>query len=137
VLRVALLALVLSVPAAGATQAARSRNQACRARATPVDFSFSANAFDAARQRAGKIVVAGASRGRILVARYLPNGSLDPTFGEAGVVIRQPTEPRSEYASGLALQSDGRIVVAGGSALLDSDGFPGASDFALARFAGS
>jgi uncharacterized delta-60 repeat protein len=104
---------------------------------TPVDSSFSANAFDAARQRDGKIVVAGASRGRILVARYLRNGSLDPTFGKAGVAIRQPPESRSEYASGVALQGDGRIVVAGGSAPLDSEGFPGASDFALARFAGS
>jgi hypothetical protein len=74
---------------------------------------------------------------RIVVARYLRNGNLDPSFGGTGVITRQPIGSRSEYASALARQRDGRIVVAGASALLDSDGLPSTYDFALARFAGT
>ena len=73
----------------------------------------------------GKILVAGVAtpgspwRPRFALARYTPEGSLDPSFGEGGIVIS-----RLGIGRALALQADGRIVVAG---------FSG-SGFALARY---
>src|SRR5689334_24725049 len=34
----------------------------------------------------GKILVAGASSDGLMVARYMPDGALDPSFGSAGLV---------------------------------------------------
>ncbi len=60
------------------------------------------------------------------LARYNPNGSLDPTFSGDG---KQTTNfgGASDGASGVALQGDGKIVAVG-CACDDSD------DFALARY---
>jgi uncharacterized delta-60 repeat protein len=85
----------------------------------------------------GRIVVAGTS-GRtggtfldFALARYLPDGSLDPAFGTEGKVATDflsiPQQPSSDYARALALQSDGHIVVAGTTST-------GGWDFALARY---
>jgi uncharacterized delta-60 repeat protein len=73
---------------------------------------------DAAQQIAvqsdGKIVVAGSvfsdggSR-RLLLVRYTVDGSLDATFGIDGVVTTQ----QASIARAVALQSDGKLVVAG------------------------
>lgn len=46
------------------------------------------------------------------LARYTADGALDSTFGEGGVVVTRSTL-RSFVANALALQSDGRILVAG------------------------
>jgi uncharacterized delta-60 repeat protein len=76
----------------------------------------------------GKIVVAGTSvvtGGRdFIVLRYRPDGTLDATFGNGGVV-RTPigASPRTAYA--VAIQDDGRIVAAGRE---------GGLDFAIARY---
>ena len=57
------------------------------------------------------------------LARYNPNGSLDTSFSGDG---KQTTDfGGSEAASGVALQSDGKIVAVGGERL---------RDFALARY---
>src|SRR6185312_7554259 len=68
-------------------------------------------------QADGKIVVAG-SLGPVLfagedflVARYLPDGSLDPSFGEAGRVITD--FGGRDFAAAVIQQPDGKIVVAG------------------------
>jgi uncharacterized delta-60 repeat protein len=79
-----------------------------------------------ALQGDGKIVVAGASTvdlGRFVVslgflARYLPDGTLDPGFGDAGIVkLGFPVQPGNNVAasgvSALAIQPDGKLVVAG------------------------
>jgi uncharacterized delta-60 repeat protein len=59
-----------------------------------------------------KIVVASRSpRGDVLLARYLPNGSPDPSFGKAGYA--ETGFPYLGIAQGVALQPDGKIVVAG------------------------
>src|SRR5262249_5671449 len=69
-------------------------------------------------QADGKIVVAGVStRGGafgndFLVARYNTNGTLDSTFGLGGKV-RTDLGSESEFASAVAVQADGKIVVAG------------------------
>jgi uncharacterized delta-60 repeat protein len=74
----------------------------------------------------GRIVVAGGSNGQVgavrsdvTVARYLPDGHLDSSFGGDGIV----TTSVRDYASALALalRPDGRIVVAG-SAAFDTSG---------------
>ena len=46
---------------------------------------------------------------------YGPHGSLDPTFGGDGKVFTDLT-PKVDIPFGLAIQDDGKIVVAGGAA---------------------
>lgn len=68
---------------------------------------------DVAVQTDGKIVAAGdISTTRFAVARYLPDGSLDPSFGTGGKV-ETDVVLGSEIAFALAIQTDGKIVVAG------------------------
>ncbi len=62
-------------------------------------------------QADGKIIVVGHTRGKVPVLRYNPDGSLDGSFGTGGVA----TDYGGNWASGhaVALQADGKIVVAG------------------------
>lgn len=66
----------------------------------------------------GKILVAGGvvigGTGYIALLRYNTNGVLDAGFGFSGEVITQ-IGSLSDYATALALQPDGKIVVAGTS----------------------
>lgn len=74
-----------------------------------------AGVWGAALQPNGKIVVAGyvlTANQEVALARYLPNGSLDPGFGTAGLVTTA-ISPRDDVANAVALQPDGKIVVAG------------------------
>ena len=69
----------------------------------------------------GKILVAGAVRGdkgyTLAVKRVLPDGLADSTFGGSGSGIAQvPFWRYYEFASVLALQPDGRILVGGTAA---------------------
>ena len=68
----------------------------------------------------GKIVAAGLGG----LARYLPDGTLDTTFSGDGIVI-------DFGGSGLVIQPDGRLVVAG---FFSTTGNEGGFDFALARY---
>ena len=70
-----------------------------------------------------RILVAGSSLGAMAVVRYNPDGSLDPSFGSGGVVMVSFPPSTSASANAVAVQSDGKIVLAGG------DG----TKFALAR----
>jgi uncharacterized delta-60 repeat protein len=93
------------------------------------DFSsFTDEAYAVAIQSDGKIVAAGYSNasGRttdFALARYNPDGTLDTTFNATGKVLTD-FGVRTDIAQALAIQSDGKIVVAGSSG----------SDFALARY---
>lgn len=64
----------------------------------------------------GRIVIVGSIRPSttpsFFVARYLSDGSLDPSFGSGGSITTSLT-PEGDSASALVLQPDGRIVVAG------------------------
>ncbi|MFZ1687032.1 MAG: hypothetical protein WAU70_06410 [Flavobacteriales bacterium] len=60
----------------------------------------------------GKIVVSGYSGIGFLVLRYTANGTLDASFGNAGVVTTI-LAPQGAIAFGSALQSNGRILVCG------------------------
>jgi uncharacterized delta-60 repeat protein len=75
-------------------------------------------AYDSVLQSDGKIIVVGNSNSNtdgsaFLLARYLPNGALDTTFGTGGYVTTL-METRS-YGQSVTLQTDGKIVVAGSS----------------------
>ena len=82
----------------------------------------------------GRIVAAGdgtflpLGARSFVVARFNPDGSLDSTFNSTGMV-QTSFGTKDSKATGLALQSDGKIVVAG--YYLQG---PGNQDFALARY---
>ena len=78
-----------------------------------------------------KIVAAGRGGTGFTVVRFRADGSLDPTFGSAGIVNTPVGDPAlQDEASALALLGDGRILVAGTT---DYES-PYPSDFALARY---
>ncbi|MFO1007906.1 MAG: cadherin domain-containing protein [Planctomycetaceae bacterium] len=88
-------------------------------------------AFAVAIQGDGKIVVTGfavgSSNNDFAVLRYNTNGTLDTTFDGDGMVIT-PMSSGSDVPSGVAVQADGKIVVAGYS-------HNGSNyDFAVARY---
>jgi uncharacterized delta-60 repeat protein len=86
------------------------------------------SAFDVALQPDGNIVAAGHARdgGRFAVARYKPNGHLDDSFSHDGRLTTEFEGFELAVGLGVALQANGRIVVAG-----EAEG-PGR--FALARY---
>ena len=92
--------------------------------------SPNAAVFAVAIQADGKIVVGGVIRnpgtsGDFLVARFLTNGSLDPSFSGDGVAITDFSG--DDGCQGLAIQPDGKIVAVGTCN-------PGSSLLALARY---
>ena len=91
-----------------------------------------------ATQANGRIVIASTAFGpggnRFALARLNIDGSSDPTFGNAGVVLTPPLIAGSKYGdqvSGMAMQSDGKILVAG--LATDSNGH---SNIAVVRYLG-
>lgn len=97
---------------------------------TSFGFGF-ARATGVAVQADGKIVAAGNQGLDFAVARYNPDGSLDPTFSEDG---KQTTPVGSgsgsaQAAEGIVLQPDGKLVAAGVATRPDFS-----TDFALARY---
>jgi uncharacterized delta-60 repeat protein len=83
-------------------------------------------------QADGRIVVAGSTATNqgtdIALVRYQRDGALDTTFGNGGKVVTS-VGSGSDEAYAIALQADGKIVVAGGS----SQGASGI-DFVLLRY---
>jgi uncharacterized delta-60 repeat protein len=75
------------------------------------DFGADDSANDVAIQSDGKIVVVGRTFFNFALARYNRDGSLDPDFGSGGKVITEANSIVSAQA--VAIQSDGKIVVAG------------------------
>ena len=83
------------------------------------------------------IVVAGTAnangRTAIALARYSPDGSLDPSFGNGGKVLAHATSESMDTGNALLALPDGDLLVAGST--LSPTNTP--SDFAVARFDGS
>ena len=87
----------------------------------------------------GKIVLAGRAGtdqfpvggdGTFGVARYLPNGSLDPSFGTGGLVKTNfVAPPQRAIPRAVALQVDGKIVVGGTAGTIDTN-----AKLAIARY---
>jgi uncharacterized delta-60 repeat protein len=94
-----------------------------------VTTDFGASAL--VRQPDGKLVVAGTTTVTgfpdFALARYLPDGTLDASFGVGGTVITD--FGGGEFGRALVLQPDGKLVVAGLCQGCDGD-----IDFILARY---
>jgi uncharacterized delta-60 repeat protein len=77
-------------------------------------------------QADGRIVAAGDTSGPgasdVGLTRYRSDGRLDRGFGVNGVVIT-PVSPSTDEVGGLELQADGRLVVAGTTAISQGFGF--------------
>jgi uncharacterized delta-60 repeat protein len=75
----------------------------------------------------GKIIVGGWAGNDFAIARYKANGKLDKTFGTNGIVRTNFANGEADSIDdidGIVIQSDGKIVAAGGSH----------GDFAMARY---
>jgi uncharacterized delta-60 repeat protein len=126
----ALVALVGLLPVGGASAAVPGELDPSFGAGGKVQTPFGPESYagGVAVQPDGKILVAGTpeeSKG-FSVARLLPNGSPDPSWGEGGVV----TTPLGKFASAfdVAVQPDGKVVAVGEA--------PGAKDedFAIVRY---
>jgi len=88
------------------------------------DFGSDDCGLEMVLQSDGKIVVTGFSGNDIAVARYNTDGSLDTSFSDDGKQTTDVGSSSGDEATALALQPDGKIVVAGSSN----------GDFALVRY---
>ena len=70
--------------------------------------TFNDDATDIAIQPDGKIVVVGVTDQNMVLARYLPDGKLDPTFNGTGTVVGI-----TAGANGVAITPGGTILIAG------------------------
>jgi uncharacterized delta-60 repeat protein len=70
----------------------------------------------------GKILVAGSSADDYLLLQFLANGSLDPDFGTQGIVT-VGFQNATDSGYGVAVQRDGKVLVAGTSTLGGRDYF--------------
>ena len=86
---------------------------------TPVGSGWGGAANDVAIQADGKILAAGyagrqgAEANDLALARYNPDGSLDPSYGGAGTGVAITAVGANASAAGLALQPDGGVILAG------------------------
>jgi uncharacterized delta-60 repeat protein len=107
----------------------------------PIDSSFAHNGYSeiisliatsAAEQTDGKIVVGGSPNGsdNFMLARYKPDGNIDSSFGNNGIVIHD-LGSSLDFLSDISISSDGKILAAGNSTL------NGVSSFVLVRYTNS
>jgi uncharacterized delta-60 repeat protein len=97
------------------------------------DFGGFDSANELLVQPSGKLVLVGTkgtSSSDVALARYKDNGALDTWLGTSGKVVTTISAGSIEGASGAALQSDGKIVIAG------SSNAAGSPDFLVARYHG-
>lgn len=93
-----------------------------------------------ARQPDGKLVVVGrAGDGSpagddLLVARYTRRGEADPSFGGGDGVVLTDIAGHDDSADGVALQRDGRIVVAGVASTGETGDAADSTDSVVARY---
>jgi uncharacterized delta-60 repeat protein len=83
-------------------------------------FQFTAGHLVMAAAPGGKIVVAGSTR----LARFLPNGKLDPSFGRGGLVTIARPAGMSFVLAGVAVDSQGRVLVGGSARPLPTSSTP-------------
>jgi uncharacterized delta-60 repeat protein len=101
-------------------------------------FSAQADLRAVTLQADGKIVVGGylrnvtSSRNEFALARYTSTGVLDPTFGGGDGVATMQIGSGNSLISGLAIQSDGKIVAVGEGAVTS-----GRPDFVTVRYLSS
>lgn len=83
-------------------------------------FNGSDKAYGVAIQSDGKILVAGTTTSSVtgkdfVLLRYLTDGSLDNSFGNNGMVSSDLQLGSEDIAYDIALQADGKIILAGSS----------------------
>ena len=109
--------IVMRVLPDGTRDSAFGTNGVASARITDRDD----NAYDVIQQADGKLVLAGESgdfySSGVALARFNSDGTLDATFGSGGTTLVDLGT--TSYATGLVQQPDGKLVVAGQSALCD------------------
>ena len=71
----------------------------------------------------------------IALARYTSSGALDDTFGSSGVVITPITNASYDWISGLAIQSDGKILAIANLGAVNKEGASAAGGLALCYLA--
>ena len=104
-------------------------------KATATAFGGDGSAM--ALQADGKIVMVGGTFTDFILARFNADGSLDTSFGTSGgkVITDMGSGNRPEEATAVAIQPDGKIVVAGYTAIPNVPPAPRLSPtFALARY---
>ncbi|HEU4688354.1 MAG TPA: Calx-beta domain-containing protein, partial [Vicinamibacterales bacterium] len=102
-----------------------------------VTTNFGGNDTGMAIQSDGKIVMVGGSVSDFVMARYNTNGSLDTSFGTNGLVTHNMlTGTAEEIARAVAIQSDGKIIVAGHTGQFGRPGRPAGNrfDHAVVRY---
>jgi uncharacterized delta-60 repeat protein len=85
-----------------------------------VPFRFSAGHLAMAPASGGKTVVAGSTR----IVRVLSNGKLDPSFGNHGAVTVQRPAGMNFVLADVAVDSQGRVLLAGTSRPLPTSSTP-------------
>lgn len=97
-----------------------AENAASSAPNYSLPFEFTQGHLEMAPAPGGKTVIAGATK----VVRLLPNGKPDPTFGSDGTVT-VPRPPGALFVlAGVAVDSQGRIVLAGLARPIPTDTLP-------------
>lgn len=103
-----------------------------------IDDDFAGGIGDMALDAKGRIVVGGSGGARFLVARYLPNGKLDKTFGNHGEVRVRVGEvyggPKVIHSkvTAIAIQPNRKILLVGAhSTNGNEDGPPNNTDVAI------
>jgi uncharacterized delta-60 repeat protein len=74
----------------------------------------SASAAAVALQPDGKVIAAGSDNRLFMLVRYNTDGSVDPSFGDGGIV-RTAIGSDGAWARALVIEPDGRVVAAGGT----------------------
>jgi uncharacterized delta-60 repeat protein len=102
---------------------------------TDIGGNTNDDAYTMIIQSDGKILllggVAGGASTDYALVRYNTDGSLDASFGSGGKVTTDIRTLSIDFAVGMALQSDGKILTAGNSAAAGSGGN---FDFAVVRY---
>lgn len=66
-----------------------------------------------ALQEDGKIVITGTADNNLFIARYNSDGSLDGSFGDAGIVYENGDNPIFQNGTDISVDQDGKILVLG------------------------
>lgn len=82
---------------------------------TDIEGGFNETATSMAVDSDGRATLAGYYRTNFALVRYTAGGAPDPSFGAGGKVFTAVSTATEQQANAIALQSDGKILVAGQS----------------------